>query len=98
MHKGLVVGLGLGLAFALLLAAPVRATLPVIEPLLGDCNGDGCVTVNEVVVAVGEGLGTIPVSVCDVRCPQLGVYIDCLLVVVTNAMNSGGNAQCRLPQ
>jgi parallel beta-helix repeat protein len=33
-------------------------------PLAGDCNGDGAVTVNELILAVNIGLGNAPMSAC----------------------------------
>jgi YVTN family beta-propeller protein len=56
----------------------------------GDCNGDGSVTVEELVRAVNVGLGTLPYSVCG---PADGdgneeVTIDELITAVRSALES----------
>lgn len=53
MRRGWVVGLALVLA-----AAPVRAQCP------GDCDGDGIVTVADVITVVNIALGVLPASAC----------------------------------
>ena len=64
------------------LAAPVSSCA-------GDCNGDGQVTINDLLVSVGVALGTSNVSVCR-ACDLNGdgtISVDELLVAVNNALS-----------
>lgn len=54
---------GLALAFAVLLG-PAQAG-GQMEPCPGDCDGDGTVTVSELITAVNIALGTALLSACD---------------------------------
>ncbi len=45
-------------------ATPARVTVQVREGFAGDCNGDGHVAVNELVLGVGIALGSLPASAC----------------------------------
>ena len=69
-----VVGLAL-----LIGAAPVRALCP------GDCNGDGEVTVAEVVTVVSIALGDLPVSACPDAGGSIG--IDEVIAAVQAALD-----------
>lgn len=74
-----------------LLALTVSAHAASAKTLIGDCNGDGCVRVNELVTGVEIALGAVPASACEaMECNNggLGIYIDCMLVAVGNALTS----------
>lgn len=60
--------------------------------LIGDCNGDGCVRVNELVTGVTISLGEEPVTMCEaLDCNgSLGVHIDCMIAAVNNALTFCG--------
>src|SRR5215470_6082433 len=76
-------------------AAAVRAgetPPPTATPLnlVGDCNGDGCVRIDELVTGVAIALGERPETDCPpiVGCNHLpGVHIDCLITAVVAALN-----------
>jgi hypothetical protein len=54
----------------------------------GDCDGDGSVTVNELVIAVNIALGTADPSSCPAACrDEGGVTIHCLVEAVNAALN-----------
>jgi hypothetical protein len=58
----------------------------------GDCNGDGMVTINELILGVNIALGSQPVSACpafDCEGNQM-VPINCLIQGVNNALNGCG--------
>ena len=56
-------------------------------PCVGDCNGDGDVTIDELITGVGIALGTTPVSACPaVDCLHPGVGIACLVAAVGNSL------------
>ncbi|MEO8601790.1 MAG: hypothetical protein ABI629_04345 [bacterium] len=79
-----VIGSALG---ALLISAPVQAQC------VGDCNGDGEVSINELILGVNIALGTSPVSACEAFANQQGeVTIAQLIQGVNNALNG-----CPLP-
>src|SRR5262249_32929967 len=67
------------------------ATLPPragAQICAGDCNGDGMVDVNELIVAVNIALGTVPIA----QCPSLdngdgSVPVDRLVLAATNALD-----------
>jgi hypothetical protein len=73
-------------ALALLTAATaVRAQ----QTCTGDCNGDGMVTINELILGVNIALGSQPLSACpafDCENNQM-VPINCLIQGVNNALN-----------
>ena len=56
-------------------------------PLVGDCNGDGRVTVNEVVTIVNVDLGVAPASACD-ACPDHlpPVILSCAVEAINNLL------------
>lgn len=69
-----------------------RRTLVIPVPCIGDCNGDGRVTVDEILTAINIALGNTPVSACpgaDCSCAaQICVVgVDCILEAVDNALN-----------
>ena len=58
----------------------------------GDCNGDGMVTINELILGVSIALGSQPLSACpafDCEHNQM-VPINCLVQGVNNALESSG--------
>ena len=58
------------------LALTLSAHAASAETLIGDCNGDGCVRVNELVTGVEIALGAAPASACEaLECNgSLGVF------------------------
>lgn len=53
---------------------------------VGDCNGDGAVTVDEIVFGVDialQGFGDCPALNCNAG--NLGVFVNCLTMAVNNA-------------
>ena len=77
-----VVGCALG---ALLASPPAQA-----QTCVGDCNGDGMVAINELIIGVNIALGSQPVSACpsfDVN-NNGQVAINELILAVNNALNS----------
>lgn len=60
---------------------------------IGDCNGDGIVTIDEIVRGVDMALGGAAVEQCpafDCNRSGLGVFINCVVVAVRNALNGCG--------
>ena len=80
-RAGLLV-LALGL-LTLVQAAPAKAQC------VGDCNGNGMVQINELILGVNIALGTFPISMCpSFDCQNNGtVPINCLIQGVNNALN-----------
>lgn len=71
------------LAVVVLLATAARG-----QPCAGDCNGDGTVSVAEIVTGVSIALGNAPLSACPVfacRSPTT-VTIDCLVQAVRSLL------------
>ncbi len=56
---------------------------------VGDCNGGGSVTIDELIRGVNIALGTSPLSSCpNLDCANTGqVTIDCLIKAVNDALN-----------
>ena len=68
----------------LLGAVAQRATAQCV----GDCNGDGMVTINELIVGVNIVLGDLPVSACEAFANSEGqVTMAQLILGVNNALN-----------
>ncbi|MFI5394500.1 MAG: hypothetical protein ACHQ9S_03110 [Candidatus Binatia bacterium] len=80
------------LAFALTLGmAPraARAACPTPVPCIGDCNGNGSVTVDEILTMVNIALGNTPLSACtagDGNCDGR-ITVDEILTAVNAALN-----------
>jgi hypothetical protein len=77
-------------------AVPMPTPTPTptsgMPPCVGDCNGDGRVTVDEILTAINIALGNTPLSACpgaDCSCAaQICVVgVDCILEAVDNALN-----------
>jgi hypothetical protein len=76
--------------FALALAPPVHAQ----GACVGDCNGDGEVTIDELLIMVNIALGAAPVTAClngDVNCDG-EITVDEIILSVSNAL--GDPATC----
>jgi hypothetical protein len=58
-------------------------------PCPGDCNGDGIVSINELILAVNISSGSIPLSACSAadRDRNGSVTIDELIAAVNDALN-----------
>lgn len=54
--------------------------------LVGDCNGDGRVTIDDLVTLVDIDLGQAPVEDCFDQCPNQVVDVVCLVQSVNEAM------------
>jgi hypothetical protein len=81
---------GIGAALVCVMRGAASAT--IVTPLcFGDCNGDGIVSINEIITAVNIALGNAPLSACpafDDSCgPLPGVCISVLVSAVGNALN-----------
>ena len=62
---------------------------PTVGACVGDCNGDGEVRINELILGVNIALGNAAVSACaSFDCPQPlpGVFINCAVEAVNNAL------------
>jgi hypothetical protein len=61
----------------------------VAQPCVGDCNGDGVVAVSELITGVTIALqGAIgdPCPAMECNGPGLGIYLNCVVVAVNNAL------------
>lgn len=66
----------------------VAASTPAKAQCVGDCNGDGMVVINELVLGVNIALGLAPVSACEAFANQEGIVNVAQLVRgVNNALN-----------
>jgi hypothetical protein len=81
--------LSLGLITGCLFA--LRPALAEPSCCQGDCNGDGVVRINELIVMVGIALGDEPVSACahGVDCPCSGPGDLCDIFFMVRAVNAG---------
>ncbi len=73
-------------------ATPTATHIPLSSA--GDCNGDGCVTIDELVRAVRIALFLDDASECPaaIDCNgHLGIHIDCLIASVFNALRQCGH-------
>jgi len=75
----------------LLLAGPAGATdLPAPEHCVGDCDGDGAVTVDELIVMVNITLGSAATAACPARecgAESSEISIQCNVAAIRNALN-----------
>lgn len=65
------------------------STLELAHVCVGDCDSDGAVHINELIVGVNIALGVTSVSACPAfECPQYvsGVFINCAVQAVDNAL------------
>lgn len=72
-------------------ATPTPTVTPVSAPLPGDCDGNGVVSVEELVRAVGVALGTVDLSTCRAadRNGDGRVRVDELIRAVAAALDAG---------
>jgi hypothetical protein len=106
-HRHLGVSLGSVLLLELFVSAPVQAVDGVIEisvsvtvtptptpsPCVGDCDGHGTVTVDEILTMVNIALGNTPVGHClpgDAN-DDGQITVDEILTAVNNALNGCPN-------
>ena len=63
--------------------------VPCTSLCVGDCNGDGLVTINEIIVMVNIALGNLPVSACLAGDANNDANIDVseIILAVLNALN-----------
>ncbi len=63
--------------------------VPCISLCVGDCDGDGLVTINEIIVMVNIALGNLPVSACLAGDANNDLTIDVseIILAVLNALN-----------
>lgn len=68
-------------------------------PCIGDCDGDGQVTVAEIIVGVNIALGTTAISSCPRfdRDGDTTVSVDEIIVAVQNALNGCGTSTTPTP-
>jgi hypothetical protein len=73
---------------AVLLLATLPGTSLIAQECTGDCNGDGRVTVDEVVRGVNIGLGSLPLSECPAMDADgsMEISIDELIRAVLNGL------------
>jgi hypothetical protein len=64
-----------------------RRTLVIPVPCVGDCNGDGRVTVDEILTAINIALGNTPVSACPGLESGCEPGVVCIMEAVDNALN-----------
>jgi hypothetical protein len=70
-------------------ATPTPTATPVLTKCVGDCNGDGVVTIDEIITGVDIALGNADISACenfDANGDGL-VTVDEILTAVNNALN-----------
>jgi len=70
---------------------PTAPATPVPPPgaCVGDCSGDGAVTIDELMLGVNIALGNTDLSACPLlQCDEnvAGVFVNCLLIAVNNAL------------
>ena len=84
MRRQIAYGVTLSLCLTLAASAPSRA-----QQCVGDCNGDGVVTVGEVITGVNVELGIEPESACPaIDCNHFpGIIVLCAPLAVSNALN-----------
>jgi hypothetical protein len=70
-------------------------TAPSTGGCVGDCDDDGAVRINELILGVNMALGNVEVSACpSFQCVQdvEGVLVNCLLLAVNNALSGCASA------
>jgi hypothetical protein len=70
-------------------ASPVPTPTPTPVPCVGDCNGDGQVTVDEILAMVNVALGNASASACNASDANGDgqITIDEILTAVNHALN-----------
>ena len=59
----------------------------------GDCDGDGTVTISELMVAVNIALGRMTPPTCPGACPSPPICIDYLLAAVAGALDGDATVE-----
>jgi hypothetical protein len=74
---------------ALVIVAVARPPSAAAQQCAGDCDGNGSVTINELILGVSIALGNQPISACRAfDCQHTGmVPINCLIQGVNEALN-----------
>jgi hypothetical protein len=80
---------GLGAAVVLMACCRGAAGAAVVVPCVGDCNGDGTVTVNEILLLAGIALGEADIATCPLgdANPDGQITIDEIIAAVNSALN-----------
>ena len=79
------------LAVTLIMSVATPNPHAVAQTCVGDCNGDGRVDVNELIVGVNIALGAVAITQCASLDDGTGtVTVDRLVLAVTNALNGCG--------
>ena len=61
------------------------------SPCVGDCNGDGLITINELITGVLVELGDSPLDACPaIDCEVDLLSINCVVLAVDNALYGCG--------
>jgi hypothetical protein len=88
-------GRGVAIALAVLGVIAARSAAAADPACVGDCNGDGRVTVPELILGINIALGTTELSACSafeaMACPPSTVCIAGLLTAVQNALTGCPN-------
>jgi YVTN family beta-propeller protein len=95
MRSGITQHLGISvLGLCVILAAPGKSPA---QQCVGDCNGDGVVTIAELITGVNIDLNGAAVGACPALDCEMGSvgHIDCLIVAVNSALNG---CRVRTPQ
>jgi len=93
VSRSTVIAITAGVLGLVLAATPGRA-----QDCVGDCNGSGTVTIEELILGVAIAQGFQPLSACpSFDCEGTGtVPINCLIQAVNNALVGCGGDQCAL--
>jgi hypothetical protein len=73
------------------LSTPTPTPIPTPRPCIGDCDEDGSVTVDEIIITVNSALGTTQPSACPRGVPS-GAEVNVALIIqaVNNALTGCG--------
>jgi len=81
---------GFGIAIIDLYVTFIASGTCLAQQCVGDCDGSGAVSINELIRGVNIALGVTTVGVCpafDCPHPHGGAFIDCAIEAVYNALN-----------
>ncbi len=76
-----------GACMASVAAVILIAAHALAEPCAGDCNGDGMVTIDELITAVNVDLGKAPADACPAGTCNT---VDCLVHIIDNILYGCG--------
>ena len=90
--------LNLWIVASLIALSVVITVAPARAQCVGDCNGDGMVSIDELITGVNIALGNQPISACPAfDCDGSGtVPIQCLIQAVNNALDGCPGGNCPL--